>query len=212
MVRVRDEEKARDRAQAILDAATDLFAEQGAWTTPTSAISRAAGIAEGTLFTYFKTKDALMQALYRSLKAEFAQGLAAELSRVDADAPEALRGMVRRFWDDYLSWALENPRKHKVLGQLRVSPALARGLEPSPTFTGFEALLRKAMEARTLRALSFEFIGAMFSGIAEATLQYVAGHPGERETASDAGFETLWGGLALPEPRAESARPQGEIP
>jgi uncharacterized alpha-E superfamily protein len=42
----------------------DLFAERGIGHTPTSAISAAAGIAEGTLFTYFKTKDELINELY----------------------------------------------------------------------------------------------------------------------------------------------------
>lgn len=41
--------------------------------TPTSAISKAAGVAEGTLFTYFKTKDDLVNALYRAIKFEIAE-------------------------------------------------------------------------------------------------------------------------------------------
>ena len=48
----------------------DLFAERGIGHTPTSAISAAAGVAEGTLFTYFKTKDELLNELYRELRKE----------------------------------------------------------------------------------------------------------------------------------------------
>jgi AcrR family transcriptional regulator len=48
--------------QAILAAALKLFAEKGFYNTGTRAISRKAGIAEGTLFNYFETKEDL--ALY----------------------------------------------------------------------------------------------------------------------------------------------------
>jgi AcrR family transcriptional regulator len=48
--------------KAILRAALELFAEKGFYQTTTKAISRKAGIAEGTLFNYFETKEDL--ALY----------------------------------------------------------------------------------------------------------------------------------------------------
>jgi AcrR family transcriptional regulator len=48
--------------RAILAAALKLFAEKGFYHTSTRAISRKAGIAEGTLFNYFETKEDL--ALY----------------------------------------------------------------------------------------------------------------------------------------------------
>jgi len=48
--------------QAILEAALRLFADKGFYATTTKAISRKAGIAEGTLFNYFQTKEDL--ALY----------------------------------------------------------------------------------------------------------------------------------------------------
>jgi AcrR family transcriptional regulator len=57
--RLENKEKTR---KAILRAALDLFAEKGFYQTTTKAIARKAGIAEGTLFNYFETKEDL--ALY----------------------------------------------------------------------------------------------------------------------------------------------------
>jgi len=54
--RVENKEKNK---QAILQAALKLFAEKGFFQTTTKAISRKAGIAEGTLFNYFPTKEDL---------------------------------------------------------------------------------------------------------------------------------------------------------
>ncbi|MBW1671218.1 MAG: helix-turn-helix transcriptional regulator [Deltaproteobacteria bacterium] len=44
------------RKKVILMAATELFAQWGYTATPTSEIAQASGVAEGTLFHYFKTK------------------------------------------------------------------------------------------------------------------------------------------------------------
>jgi AcrR family transcriptional regulator len=67
--------KSEDKRNAILDAATRLFAERGLTAAPTSEISKQAGVAEGTLLTYFKTKDDLVNALYRKVKLELADAI-----------------------------------------------------------------------------------------------------------------------------------------
>lgn len=59
--RKRDENKEKTK-QAILAAALDLFSRKGFQVTTTKEISKKAGIAEGTLFNYFRTKEDL--ALY----------------------------------------------------------------------------------------------------------------------------------------------------
>jgi len=55
-------ENKENTKRAILRAALAIFAEKGFYRTTTKAISRKAGIAEGTLFNYFQTKEDL--ALY----------------------------------------------------------------------------------------------------------------------------------------------------
>ena len=52
---------AENREQEILDAAIKVFSEKGYNAATTSEISREAGIAEGTLFRYFKNKKALIK-------------------------------------------------------------------------------------------------------------------------------------------------------
>jgi AcrR family transcriptional regulator len=67
--------RAEDKRNAILDAATQLFAERGLAAAPTSEISRRAGIAEGTLFAYFKTKEDVIDSLYRGIKLGLAEAM-----------------------------------------------------------------------------------------------------------------------------------------
>ena len=51
------------RESDILQAATRLFADEGFHTTSTRKIAAEAGVSEGTLFHYFKTKNILLQAI-----------------------------------------------------------------------------------------------------------------------------------------------------
>src|SRR6478735_6559436 len=46
--------------EALLEAALELFAQQGYEATTTAAIARRAGVSEMTLFRHFVTKDALL--------------------------------------------------------------------------------------------------------------------------------------------------------
>lgn len=59
--------KSEDKKQALLEAATAAFAQSGI-AASTALIARNAGVAEGTLFRYFATKDDLLNALYLHLK------------------------------------------------------------------------------------------------------------------------------------------------
>lgn len=58
MARISKEEQARIR-QSILEVSGKLFVEQGYEHTSTKSIAKEVGIAEGTLFNYFKTKTDL---------------------------------------------------------------------------------------------------------------------------------------------------------
>ena len=66
---------APDKQEAILATALTLFTERGFFGTPTSLISKEAGVATGTLFFYFRTKEDLIDTLYRRVKSEAAQAM-----------------------------------------------------------------------------------------------------------------------------------------
>jgi AcrR family transcriptional regulator len=63
----------RDKRQAILLAARDLFASQGYEETTIAEIARAAGMAVGTVYLYFQNKHDILVDVCLALKAEVAQ-------------------------------------------------------------------------------------------------------------------------------------------
>ncbi|VTN06734.1 HTH-type transcriptional repressor Bm3R1 [Raoultella ornithinolytica] len=71
--------KSEDKKQALLEAATAAFAQSGI-AASTSAIARSAGVAEGTLFRYFATKDELLNELYLSIKSGLVKAMVSGLT------------------------------------------------------------------------------------------------------------------------------------
>jgi len=56
-----------EKREKILQTAMSLFVEKGIQGTATSLIAKEAGVATGTLFHHFKTKEDLVHALYNSI-------------------------------------------------------------------------------------------------------------------------------------------------
>src|SRR5438105_815975 len=95
--------KSEDRRNAILSAAAQVFAERGMG-APTAAISSVAEVAEGSLFTYFKTKDDLINALYREIKLELGDAMMSDFPR-----KKSLRHRLEHVWNRYVDWGVANP-------------------------------------------------------------------------------------------------------
>src|SRR3981189_1955705 len=140
--------KSEGKRNAILDAATRVFAERGLTDAPTSEISKQAGVAEGTLFTYFKTKDDLINALYRELKLELADAMMSDFPR-----KKNVRIRLRHIWDRYVNWGIANPNQRKVLAQLTVSEVLTKESRDagSAPFVEFQVMIREAIEQGLFR-------------------------------------------------------------
>jgi TetR/AcrR family fatty acid metabolism transcriptional regulator len=52
---------ANEKYQRILDAAVEVIAENGYFNSPVSAIAQRAGVADGTIYLYFKSKDDVLR-------------------------------------------------------------------------------------------------------------------------------------------------------
>lgn len=76
--------KSEDKKQALLEAATQAIAQSGI-AASTAVIARNAGVAEGTLFRYFATKDELINTLYLHLKQDLCQSMIMELDLWGSD-------------------------------------------------------------------------------------------------------------------------------
>src|SRR5881296_3135328 len=69
-----------DKPQQIIDAAIRVFARNGYYNSRVSDIAREAGIASGTIYLYFKTKDEILVTLFREKMAGFVGVLRKEVA------------------------------------------------------------------------------------------------------------------------------------
>src|SRR6266513_1625173 len=66
------------KKDAILRAAIDVFAERGYFNAQVADVARAAGVAAGTVYLYFRSKDHLLVSIFeRSMRDALAEGRAA---------------------------------------------------------------------------------------------------------------------------------------
>jgi AcrR family transcriptional regulator len=85
--------------RAILRAALALFAEKGFYRTTTKVISRKAGIAEGTLFNYFETKEDLAMYFFEQELAEMIEWYEGDTRVKKAALPEKLFAIIHHLLD-----------------------------------------------------------------------------------------------------------------
>jgi len=185
--------KSQNKRNAILDAATRLFAERGLTAAPTSEISKLAGVAEGTLFTYFQTKDDLINALYREIKLELADAMMSDFPR-----KKNVGTKLRHVWDRYANWGIANPEQRKVLAQLTVSEVLTKESRDagSAPFVEFQAMIRDAIEQRVFRNdLPVELISKSLAALVEATIDLTMSNRSKAKQYRDSGFQMFWAGI-----------------
>jgi AcrR family transcriptional regulator len=184
MARVRSPEK----RSAILQAAVHEIAELGLG-APTAMIAKRAGVAAGTLFTYFASKEELLNEVYLELKVEV-------YARINADFPPkgSLERRARHIWSSSLDWAIEFPEKRKVSLQLNVSDMITpetRSRTAAERAT-IDTTLSEVGTRGALRGLPAGFAAATMSAMQEATMEFIAKQPRQRKELMERGFQVFW--------------------
>ncbi|MBW2612119.1 MAG: TetR/AcrR family transcriptional regulator [Deltaproteobacteria bacterium] len=87
--------KANDKYQRILQAAIKVFAEQGFFQSTIAQIAKEAGVADGTIYLYFKSKDDILVQFFNYKTKQVFDGFRKEVDRAD-NAVDKLRNLIRR--------------------------------------------------------------------------------------------------------------------
>jgi len=76
--------KVPDKRQAILRAATKIFAEKGFFNSKVADVAGEAGIADGTVYLYFKSKDDILHSIFDRAMEEFIAEGKSELEGIES--------------------------------------------------------------------------------------------------------------------------------
>src|SRR2546423_5367928 len=94
---------AGDKREAIMRAATKVFARNGYFNSKVADIARAAGVADGTVYLYFKSKEEILRSIFERNTSEAVRAGREELAKIE-DPREKLRRIallhLERLGDD----------------------------------------------------------------------------------------------------------------
>jgi TetR/AcrR family fatty acid metabolism transcriptional regulator len=170
-----------DKPQQIIDAAVRVFARNGFYNSRVSDIAREAGIASGTIYLYFKTKDDILVRLFRDKMAEFVGALRKQIAGAP-DAPAKLRRLVRLHFETLEA----NPNVAEVVQvELRQGHKFFRGAsahEVSGYFELIGSVLQEGVAAGVFRPdLPVKIATKMlFGAMDQVTTSWVLGKRGYR--------------------------------
>ncbi|WP_232463489.1 TetR/AcrR family transcriptional regulator [Tumebacillus avium] len=88
------QKKNNEKYEAILNAAVKVIGQAGYHNAPISKIAREAGVADGTVYLYFKNKEDILISILRETIGTIVDRIHDELKLEDGDAAESLKGLI----------------------------------------------------------------------------------------------------------------------
>jgi AcrR family transcriptional regulator len=178
-----------EKRSALLKAAADAIAAEGVGVS-TSRIAKEAGVATGSLFLYFPTKDHLLNRLYASIKQEIAEAMLAKYPQ-EADVSERMRSV----WMAYLKWGMANPSKRQALSQLSISHRITKEVrdESMKHLREIEDLLKCVSPSNTI---TDDFAVAIMTALSEVTIGFMTSEKKKASKYAEMGFVALMKSLS----------------
>ena len=184
------------KEQNILDAALSLFVSNGFHGTPTSLIAKKAEVSNGTLFHYHRSKDALVQALYKRIIAEYQE--ATLFGEMDV---ESIKDKVHILWKQSLKWAFENKEKyHFILQYEYVSSKKDNKSERGGALKKrFADITEKGIQQKLIALKPDDFIFTMFEANIFGMLSYLFANPVKYRMPEfmKQAFEWFWDSISV---------------
>lgn len=180
-----------EKREAILEAAAELVAQAGTG-APTAKIAKAAGVSEGTLFTYFATKDELLNQLFVEIETNLAERLTSD------PAVGNPRDRVRHVWDQLIDWGVANPVQRRAIRQLKVSDRISAKSRRhcDALFCEAREVVEQGLAGHIQPQRASFYIDTVLMGLADIVIEAIATKPKDAKHLRQAGFDLFWKGTA----------------
>ncbi|CFR16734.1 TetR/AcrR family transcriptional regulator [Yersinia kristensenii] len=175
-----------EKRKAILTSAVGVISTQGLNAT-TALIAKEAGISAGSLFTYFPSKDELLNQLYLALKQEVA-------SEIMCNFPlnASVEDRAHHIWQSYVFWAFSHVDKRRTLQQLAVSHLITDETrnKSAALLADVNALLNELEQEDA--GISAHFVAAIMTALADTTVDFMLAEPARSSEHAAVGFKLFW--------------------
>lgn len=193
-----------DKRELITAAAIEVFAEKGFHQARVSDIARKAGVADGTIYLYFKNKEDLLLSIFEEKMDFLLEGLTKSLEGT-ADPVEKIRRYARFHFGEVQN----NRAAAEVLQvELRLSNKFLKEYRPEKLwqYLGiFAQIVREGQESGAFRGDIDPFVAmwSFFGALDELAMQWVLSRRSERFSLEEAADQVA--GIFL-----RGLRPDGE--
>ena len=159
---------APDKREAILDAALALFAERGFHGTAVPLVADRAKVGAGTIYRYFPSKEALVNAVFQRHKGLLGEAI---LTGFPAEAP--FREQFHHFWTRVCAYATKEPTALRFLELHHHATYLddtSRAMEMQLLLTA-KTMVDTAIASQILKPVRGELLMAIVWGSFRALVQ-----------------------------------------
>ncbi|MDK2911149.1 MAG: hypothetical protein PWR29_106 [Methanolobus sp.] len=187
-------EQVEDKRRALMEAALKLFTERGFHGTSTAQISKEAGVATGTLFNYFPTKEDLINGLYFEVKGQLSRSMGK-----DIQAESSFQDKLRRIWYNLVEWGIGNQDEFLFVGQFCSSPYITNYTREivMKEYVFLHDLVKEGIADEEIRDFSEELTIAMFYQASRTVVNFILDFdPQDKDKVMEDGFQLIWRGLA----------------
>ncbi|MGA9189758.1 MAG: TetR/AcrR family transcriptional regulator [Methanosarcina sp.] len=185
----------KDKRTAIMEAALKLFTERGFQGTSTAQISKEAGVATGTLFNYFPTKEDLINSLYFEVKDRLSSSMGKEI-----ETESIFQERVRRLWSNSINWGIDNQEEFLFVGQFCSSPYITKYTreEVMKEYIFLHNLVNEGIKTGEIKDFSPELTIAMFYQGSRAVVNLILNSnlSKDKNELIENGFQIIWRGLS----------------
>jgi AcrR family transcriptional regulator len=183
-----------DKRTAIIEAALRLFTERGFHGTSTAQISKEAGVATGTLFIYFPTKEDLINSLYFEVKGRLSRSMGKGIEN-----ESTFQDKLRKLWSNLINWGVDNHEEFLFVGQFCSSPYITRFTreEVMKDYFFLHNFVNEGIKSGEIRDFSPELTITMFHRGSRAVVGLIldSNVPSDRDELIEKGFQMIWNGL-----------------
>ncbi len=143
-------------------------------------------MADGSLFLYFPTKDALLNQLYSSIKQEIAEAILAKHPK-GAPLPERMRSV----WIAYLKWGVANAKKRQAMSQLSVCHRVTKDTrdQSMERLREIDKLLKECLGPRN--AMTVAFAAGIMTALSDVTIGFMTSDRKKASRYAEMGFAAL---------------------
>lgn len=185
-----------EKKQAIYEATLRLIREFGFHGTPMSQIAQEAGVAIGTIYHYFSSKDELIFDLFRFCRAQIHDAIFKQREQA-LPYPERFVSI----WINLVKYYVNHPEVLSFLEQFFSSPYVKTiyQVEYSSCFQDEMSLfLNEGIELGYIKALDLNIISAAYIGTVTSTAKrHINGHYSFREEDMKDMVGIIWNGIKI---------------